>query len=171
MKSYDYDAVTYDGVVYCTECLPEGISSESEECFPVFADSEWDYYPVCDACGQVHDYVSLTAYGEKYEREQRIKIDARENPAKYHAEKFLTDLKEPFAWPGVYQRTFTMADGEPLCYECAEKEKNLIIDAIIDGNDDQWQVIGCEIYYEGPDFECCNCGKIMQTVYGDPEKE
>jgi hypothetical protein len=70
MKVYDYDAVAFDGDVYCIECLPEGVNPESEDCYPVFAGSEWDSYPVCCQCGQVHDYVSLTPEGREYEGEE-----------------------------------------------------------------------------------------------------
>lgn len=59
MKSYDYEAVTYDCDIYCTGCLPDGVSDESEGVFPIFADSEWDYIPVCCECGYEHDYVSI----------------------------------------------------------------------------------------------------------------
>jgi len=59
MKAYDFDAVTYDASVYCVECLPDGITVDSEDVSPIFADSEWDYAPVCDACGAVHDYVTV----------------------------------------------------------------------------------------------------------------
>ena len=66
MKSFDYYACTYDGAVYCTECLPDSVTDESEEVSPIFADSEWDSYPVCDKCGCVHDYVCLTSYGQAH---------------------------------------------------------------------------------------------------------
>jgi hypothetical protein len=59
MKSYDYEAVAYNGAVYCTGCLPEGVKLSDEEVSPIFADSEWDYAPVCDKCGTVHDYVTV----------------------------------------------------------------------------------------------------------------
>jgi len=59
MKAFDYDAVTYDCAVYCVGCLPAGVNVNSDEVHPVFADSEWDTAPVCDACGEVHDYVTL----------------------------------------------------------------------------------------------------------------
>ncbi len=59
MKSYDYYAVTYDGAVYCAEHLPDGVTLDTEGVFPAFADSEWDTYPVCDACFMQHDYVVL----------------------------------------------------------------------------------------------------------------
>lgn len=59
MKSYDYEAVVYEASVCCVECLPTGVSVNDDDVSPVFADSEWDYYPVCDVCGAEHDYVQL----------------------------------------------------------------------------------------------------------------
>jgi len=67
MKSYDFDAVIYDGEVYCVECLPQApkgyehqqVTIDSDEVSPIFADSEWDYAPVCGACGMVHDYMTI----------------------------------------------------------------------------------------------------------------
>ncbi len=54
MKSYNYYACVLDGEVYCNECLPSLSGIE-----PIFANSEWDCYPVCCECGEVHDYVIL----------------------------------------------------------------------------------------------------------------
>lgn len=59
MKSYDYEAVTYDGAAYCVECLPEGVTSSDEEVSPIFADAEVDAAVVCDACGSIHDYMNV----------------------------------------------------------------------------------------------------------------
>jgi len=55
MKSYDFEAVVYEGEIYCRECSPVA----TNEADPIFADSEWDSYPVCSVCSYVHDYVSL----------------------------------------------------------------------------------------------------------------
>jgi hypothetical protein len=63
MKAWDFEAVAYDGAVYCVDCLPTGVGVDADDVSPVFADSEWDSYPTCDACGTVHDYVSLTPDG------------------------------------------------------------------------------------------------------------
>lgn len=60
MKSWEYEAVTYDGAVYCTDCLPQGVTPNSEGAYPVFADQEWDYAPSCDQCGHVHDYMVIS---------------------------------------------------------------------------------------------------------------
>lgn len=59
MKSYDYEAVTYDCSVFCVGCLPEGVSAESDEVHPIFEDSEWDCVPVCVNCHEEHDYVTV----------------------------------------------------------------------------------------------------------------
>ena len=40
MKSFDYEAVVYDGAVYCVDCCP--VDVESEDVSPIFADQEWE---------------------------------------------------------------------------------------------------------------------------------
>ena len=67
MKSFDYEAVVLDGTtVLCLDCLT--VDVEDDRVSPIFADSEWDYYPVCEGCGEKLDYMSLTDYGrEQYE--------------------------------------------------------------------------------------------------------
>ncbi len=67
MKTFDFEAFVFDGEVYCTGCLPPGIDPEGEEVHPVFAGSEWDYYPSCAECGTVQEYVSLTDDGYRHE--------------------------------------------------------------------------------------------------------
>lgn len=57
MKSYDYEAVIYDGDIYCIGCLPDNIIADNV--YPIFADSEWDYIPVCCECGYEHDYICI----------------------------------------------------------------------------------------------------------------
>ena len=62
-RMYEFDCCAYDGAIYCNTCLPEGLTTESEEVTPVFAEEEVDFYPVCDSCGTEHDYMSLTSAG------------------------------------------------------------------------------------------------------------
>ena len=57
MKSFDFYACVYDGEVFCNSCLPEGVTTDDAS--PIFADSEWDYAPVCSACGEEHDYMTI----------------------------------------------------------------------------------------------------------------
>ncbi len=63
MKSYDFDAVVYNDEVYCVEHLPEGVNIETDDVKPVFASDEWDFFPACEVCGKMHDYVGLTDAG------------------------------------------------------------------------------------------------------------
>jgi hypothetical protein len=58
MNAYDYDAVVYKDEVYCVECLPKNLK-KGEEVFPIFADSEWDYPPVCTICKTAHTYMTI----------------------------------------------------------------------------------------------------------------
>ena len=57
MKSYDYDAVVYGNDIYCKECLPD--TAQTNDISPIFADSEWNYIPVCCECSWEHDYVTI----------------------------------------------------------------------------------------------------------------
>jgi len=59
MKSYHYNAVVYGGDVYCVECLPDDVDVHGDDVDPIFADSEWEYVPVCEKCGVEHDYVTI----------------------------------------------------------------------------------------------------------------
>lgn len=59
MKLYDFDAVVYEGDVYCVGCLPEGVDLEDEEVHPIFASEEWDSAPACTSCGEIHDYMAV----------------------------------------------------------------------------------------------------------------
>ncbi len=78
MKSFDFEAVVYDCDVYCVECLPQGVDVDDEdEVSPIFADGEWDYYPVCVACNSAHTYVSLTEKGREAER---LAFEATKDP-------------------------------------------------------------------------------------------
>lgn len=59
MKSWDYEAVGYEGEIYCIDCLPDGVDMQSHGTSPIFTCTEWDVYPVCYVCGHEHDYVGL----------------------------------------------------------------------------------------------------------------
>lgn len=59
MKSWEYEAVGYEGEIYCVKCLPNGIDMQSGDASPIFACTEWDAYPVCCVCGHEHNYVDL----------------------------------------------------------------------------------------------------------------
>ena len=59
MNAADYDAVVFDGDIYCIGCLPDGVNVESDDVHPIFADNECDHALVCCVCGTEHDYMRL----------------------------------------------------------------------------------------------------------------
>ena len=59
MKTWDYEAVGYEGDTYCIGCLPDGVGMQSGNVAPIFECSSWDTYPICIVCGHEHDYVGL----------------------------------------------------------------------------------------------------------------
>lgn len=65
MNAYDYEAVVVEGEIYCVGCAGEYDDKAVADDYvsPIFADSEWDSYPVCTACHAEHDYVNLTDEG------------------------------------------------------------------------------------------------------------
>ena len=89
MKAWDFDAVTYEADVYCIECLPEGVSHHSDDCYPIFADSEWDYTPICCVCGCEHDYVTVLQYSDDFPMSLEYDDD---NPFEYHDEPDWNDF-------------------------------------------------------------------------------
>lgn len=61
MKSFEFDAVVYDGVELCVECLPEGVDVSDESVSPIFADSTVDHPVICGKCHAEHDYMNVEA--------------------------------------------------------------------------------------------------------------
>ena len=63
-RPYDFNAVVYNGDVYCVSCLPEGVTQETDDVTPIFADENWDHIPTCCECGEEHDYVNVAVMEE-----------------------------------------------------------------------------------------------------------
>ncbi len=66
MNACDFEAVVYEGSVYCTDCLPEGVGVNDEGVTPIFASDEWDFAPTCDACSEEHDYMPILSAGDRF---------------------------------------------------------------------------------------------------------
>lgn len=75
-----------------------------------------------------------------------------------------------YAFPGGYQINYYTRDGGILCAQCVEDNLELIRSAKED-NDPQWDIVAMEINYEGPSEFCDNCGKELESEYGDPWAE
>lgn len=70
MKCYDVLGYTYDADIWCEDCLP--VDPEDDDTYPIFADSEWDYQPCCNACGM--ELEGVTVLGESAEEEEDIEL-------------------------------------------------------------------------------------------------
>ena len=55
---------------------------------------------------------------------------------------------------GMYPLILIPQDGEDICQKCA--------------NESEQQCFEGDIYYEGTDIECDECGKMIESAYGDP---
>jgi hypothetical protein len=61
-------------------------------------------------------------------------------------------LKEPYAWPGGYERLLVTADGVLLCSKCVKSESHRILVDIQDGYNTGWLPVGAT--YEAVSAEC-----------------
>jgi hypothetical protein len=58
-----------------------------------------------------------------------------------------------YAWPGGYPIIYVTDDADILCADCAAKEGDKFL---------------ADIHYEGPPEYCADCGKEIESAYGDP---
>ena len=59
MSIWHYEAMTWDGDVYCVECLPEGVTIDDAQA--IFVIDQWPNPGApCGYCDKIHDYMSLT---------------------------------------------------------------------------------------------------------------
>jgi hypothetical protein len=55
--------------------LKKDTGNETGYVYPIFASSEWDYYPSCDICHDKIEDVQLTTDGIEYENSHGVKLD------------------------------------------------------------------------------------------------
>lgn len=81
MKASDFNACTYNGEIYCIDCLPNcpccdhPITTNDPSVSVIFASDEVDSYPICSVCGTQHTYPSLTSVGVEHEAESRAILE------------------------------------------------------------------------------------------------
>jgi hypothetical protein len=77
--------------------------------------------------------------------------------------EFLDHLRNPYVWPGGYAKVFLMADCEPVCMECATRERALILRSMA-YKDRQWTPEYVYVNWESE--ECCaHCSKPIPPEY------
>lgn len=80
-------------------------------------------------------------------------------------------IREPYAWPGGYQKLLTLADGAVLCNACAKDNFRLIAEATrepVPG--DQWAAAGVDLFLEGEPVDCAHCYAAIHAAYCDCEE-
>ena len=65
------------------------------------------------------------------------------------------------AWPGGYPILYITADGLTICPKCANDEQS---------NEGDPVEIG-DVYWEGPDLSCEDCGGPIESAYGNPDED
>ena len=78
-------------------------------------------------------------------------------------------IRHPRTSLGGYPVYVVLVDGDLLCCECARDCYRLISYATRQRLGDGWQALGAEIYWEGPDMWCAQCGALLESAYGEAE--
>jgi hypothetical protein len=179
------DAYLLNGDFYCEDC---GVNEEGAECV-ANGGGEADSPQHCAECNECLEN-PLTDDGVRYVAEQ-IKA-AHTDPNKsvrtinewarvYHDD--LTDRlppvkKDAYAWPGGYPLVYTVSTrpvsgrkldvpglghylepGQVYCAECAGKLERFT------------PALAQDVHWEGEPLECEDCGKEIDSAYGDPEAD
>lgn len=84
------------------------------------------------------------------------------------ARRFVAQLKNgAYAWPGGYPVYYITTDGLAICPACAEANKNEIIRAIVNRDDNGWCATGYDVNWEDDHLYCDHCSKRIESAYGD----
>ena len=75
--------------------------------------------------------------------------------------------RAPYAWPGAYPLALITADGGCLCSDCTRKEFRLICAESFENTNCGFRAVGVEVNWENMELYCDNCGKHMETAYGE----
>ena len=80
-------------------------------------------------------------------------------------------IKEPFAWPGGYEKLIVTDEGGLLCHDCTKKEARRIMADIRDGYNTGWYPAGTVLEMVSPDCSpddcksyCDHCGKEIGEI-------
>lgn len=158
MESWNFDAVTFDGDVYCNECLP--VDLDSEGVYPILASSKVDRYPACAVCGKKHDYMELAKKQKKTKKNPGRFMDALTEKAKSLAGLYTKKQEERDRKISVARKKKEDGKGRNL----VEKRCAKIIDKIAKYSKNEIDKIA---YQNSKAAEIV--GRAYLEVYGDEE--
>ena len=69
-------------------------------------------------------------------------------------------IREPYAWPGRYEKIAFTDDGGVLCHDCVKSELRQIARSY---KGDGWHVVDCDIVenYDEHPLYCDHCGALL----------
>ena len=69
-------------------------------------------------------------------------------------------IREPYAWPGMYEKIAITDDGGVLCHKCVKSELPQIATSYAG---DGWHVVGMDVVenYGEDQLYCGHCGKLL----------
>ena len=70
-------------------------------------------------------------------------------------------IRQPYAWPGGYEKILVMNDGGLVCHKCAKEEYSNILHSTKFGYADGWDVSGITLDIELEDDYCDHCGRKL----------
>lgn len=74
-------------------------------------------------------------------------------------------IRQPYAWPGGYEKSALMSDGGAICMGCCRDNFRNIVDSTKKNIGDGWKLESIGIVWEG-ECQCDQCGKDL-VVYGN----
>ena len=82
-------------------------------------------------------------------------------------------IRNPWCFPGGYEKAIYLADGERICRDCAKENFREIAEETYHPNsgDPGWGFLGVDVHWEGEPETCCQCDKELESEYGDPSDE
>ena len=71
-------------------------------------------------------------------------------------------IREPYVWPGGYEKFGICIDGGTLCPECLKSELSDVAHDTLKGWETSWNIagVGCACNYDGP-LNCDHCNKVI----------
>lgn len=91
----------------------------------------------------------------------------KSNALRQHLEAIKEMVRQPYAWPGGYEKIAVTSDGALLCHKCIKGNYLSIYEDTRDNINSGWCVYGitldCEM--EHPEEECCaHCNSYFEEA-------
>ncbi len=81
-------------------------------------------------------------------------------------------IRNPLTSIGAYPVYTVLRDGGLLCAQCARDNYRHISEHTRHPEwSDDWAVVGAEVYWEGPEIDCTQCGHPLDSAYGPTDEE